>query len=218
MAYTLIIGNKNYSSWSMRAWLLMEFLGLAYDEVSVALYAPGSRSIVESHGGQTGLVPVLKDGDTAIWDTMAIVEHLFESHPELWPETKAHRARARSICGEVHSGMNALRNAMPVNTRGRNRQTNMTEDVRRDIARVEQIWAECLTLSGGPWLFGPFCAADILFAPIATRFQTYAVELGAPAAAYRDRILAHPLVSRWLALGEMEPGMIALFEDPHPPL
>ena len=214
MSYTLIIGNKNYSSWSTRVWLLLEFLEIPYQEISIKLYSENSRSEVEALGGETGLVPVLKDGDLAIWDTLAIIEYLYEDYPSIWPSSKQQRARARSICGEVHSAMSFLRDAMPVNTRGRFQLTDLSEGVKADIQRVAKIWEDCLSDSNGPLLFGEFTAADIIFAPIATRFQTYGVELSGVAKAYQERILAHPLVVKWLALGAEEPDVIELFEQP----
>jgi len=119
--YTLILGQKNYSSWSMRAWLLLKLLQVPFEEVTVPLYRPQSRHDVRALGGETGLVPVLKDGDLAVWDTLAIFEHLHETYPAVWPANKRDRMLARSVCGEVHSGFNALRAAMPVNTRARGR-------------------------------------------------------------------------------------------------
>lgn len=214
MAYELILGNKNYSSWSMRAWLLLEFLQVPYRETTIKLYIDGSRSKVRALGGETGLVPVLKDGDLAIWDSLAIIEYLYERHPQVWPRSREQRARARSICGEVHSAMGALRDAMPVNTRGRFRLAALPDAVRADIERVADIWENNLAHFSGPWLFGDFTAADIVFAPIATRFQTYGIELSGNARAYKDRILTHPLVQRWLEEGRREPDTIELFEAP----
>ena len=140
MAYTLIIGEKNYSSWSLRAWLLMRHLGLPFEEVTVNLYVPNSRSVVRRMGGETGIVPVLKDGDFAIWDTLAIFETLHERHGGVWPRDARHRIRARSWAGEIHSGFNALRSAMPVNTRARGVAAERTPEVEEDIARAVKIW------------------------------------------------------------------------------
>jgi glutathione S-transferase len=150
--------------------------------------------------------------DLAIWDTLVITEYLYESFPKVWPESKTLRARARSFCGEVHSAMAHLREAMPVNTRGRNRSTTITPGVQEDIQRVFEIWEECSDNFPGPWLLGDFCAADIMFAPIATRFQTYGVNLSGTAKVYHDQILSQPLVSEWLALGEQEEIIIEQFE------
>lgn len=213
MSYTLIIGNKNYSSWSMRAWLLLEFLGVSYEEISIDLYTISANDEVRKLGGETGLVPVLKVGTLTIWETSAIIEYLYESFAQVWPADKQLRARARSICGEVYSGMSALRNAMPVNTRARFNLTGISSAANADINRVVRIWEDSLALSGGPWLFGEFSAADIVFAPIATRFQTYGVKLTGDANAYQTRILSHPLMVKWLAMGRAEPQVIPLFEE-----
>jgi len=207
--YTLIIGPKNYSSWSMRAWLLLKVLGLPFAEQTVPLYQPGSRDHVRGLGGETGLVPVLLEGDAAIWDTLAIFEHLYEAHPAVWPAHRYARAHARSLSGEVHAGFSALRSAMPVNTRARNRIARRSEAVEADIQRVVEIWT---SLGGSSWLFGDFCAADIMFAPIATRFQTYGVELEGLAGDYMDRLLRHSLTMEWLELGRLESSVIPLFE------
>ncbi len=211
---TLVIGNKNYSSWSMRAWMLMRFTGEPFEEVLVPLYREGSRERVIALGGETGLVPVLIDGGTPIWDTLAITETLHERHPTIWPADPARRARARSYAGEVHSSLNPLREAMPCNTRGRNRQAAITDAVRADIARVEAIWATAGRYSEGPWLFEAFCAADILFAPVAARFQTYGVTPAPAAMPYYQALLDHPLVREWFAMGEVETDVIEMFELP----
>ena len=214
--YTLIIGEKSYSSWSLRAWLLLKHLGLPFELVEVNLYRPDSRSVVRQLGGETGLVPVLKDGALVIWDTLAIFEHLEEHHGGVWPKEDAARARARSYAGEVHSSLNALRNAMPVNTRGRRRMAERTPDVEADIARVVEIWSR-VGASGGPWLFGSFSGADIMFAPVATRFRTYGVTLPASADAYYRQLLDHPLMVEWTALGAAEAGTIPSLEIPEGP-
>ena len=210
MSYTLVIGQKNYSSWSMRAWVLLKALRVPFDEVTIPLYRQPSRAAVRALGGQTGLVPVLRDGDIAIWDTLAIFEHLYETYPAVWPVDRLDRARARSISGEVHSGFHALRAVMPVNTRARGRKVPMTDGVTEDIERVVSIWEEYGRKS--PWLFGEFSAADIMFAPIATRFLTYGVNVGDVAKAYMDRVLEHPLVAEWLRLGKEETDVIPQME------
>jgi glutathione S-transferase len=214
MSFTLILGNKNYSSWSMRAWLLLRFVEAPFTEQLINLYTTRSRSEVRELGGQTGLVPVLRDGETTIWDTLAIVEYLYELYPQVWPKDRALRARARSICAEVHSSLNFMREAMPVNTRGRNRVANLTADVVRDVERVREIWDQCMTEHGGRWLLGEFCAADIFFAPIATRFQTYGVRVTGPGRAFYEIILEHPLVVDWLEAGINETAAIEPFELP----
>jgi glutathione S-transferase len=209
MRYTLILGQKNYSSWSMRAWLLLKMLNVPFEEITVPLYTTQSRETVRALGGQTGLVPVLKFADTAIWDTLAIFEHFQETHA-VWPENMQDRALARSVSGEIHSSFTALREAMPVNTRARGRAVKITDAVRADIGRVEEIWAA--RKGGTPWLFDSFSGADIMFAPVATRFQTYGVELNEIANSYKERLLAHPLVSEWLRLGREEKDTIPCLE------
>ena len=206
----LVIGNRNYSSWSMRAWMLLRLAGLAFTETSIDLYRPGSREQVIALGGETGLVPLLVADGHPIWDTLAIAETLHEVSPEIWPADAVDRARARSYAGEVHSGLNALRSAMPFNARARDRIAQRTDAVDAEIARVAEIWSR--RQSG--WLFGDFCGADIMFAPVAARFRTYGVKLDAAAGDYCQRLLGHPLAAEWFALGEAEPMVIERFELP----
>jgi glutathione S-transferase len=198
----------------MRAWLLMRLAGVAFDETVVSLYETGSRAAVQNLGGETGLVPVLIADENPVWDTLAITETLHEAKPHIWPSDPARRSRARSYAGEVHSSLNALRDAMPVNTRGRNRQPVIDDAVRADIARVCTIWATAGRYAEGPWLFGRFCAADIMFAPVAARFQTYAIQPAPEASRYYQALLSHPWVAEWFALGEAEAGTIPMFELP----
>jgi glutathione S-transferase len=204
----LVLGQKNYSSWSMRAWLLLRHLGIPFDEVTVPLYGEGSRDDVRAQGGETGLVPVLVHDGLAIWDTLAIFETLHERHGGVWPSDPASRARARSYVGEIHSAFGAFRAAMPVNTRARGRRVAVSAETQADIDRAETIWRR----ADGPWLFGEFGGADIMFSPIATRFQTYGVRLAGRAEAYRRRLLGHPLVKEWLELGAAETNVIPLLE------
>lgn len=207
---TLVIGDKNYSSWSMRAWMMLKFAELPFQEISVALYRPGARERVQELGGETGLVPVLLIGQKAIWDTLAIIEYLYEHCDRVWPADQLARARARSYAGEVHSGLNAVRAAMPCNTRARNRLANRSPEVEAEIARVAQIWGR----ADGRWLFDEFCAADIIFAPVAARFRSYGVTLSGEAESYCQRLLDHPLAAEWFALGEQESSIIEQFELP----
>ncbi|EIZ79295.1 glutathione S-transferase [Novosphingobium sp. Rr 2-17] len=214
MGCTLIIGNKNYSSWSMRAWLLLRLAKMPFEEIVIPLYRENSQDAVRNLGGETGLVPVLLADGHPIWDTLAITETLFEQYSQIWPADPTRRARARSYAGEVHSSLNPLRNAMPVNTRGRNRRAQMDAAVRADIGRVCKIWATAGRHPEGPWLFGEFCAADIMFAPVAARFQTYVVTVTPDALPYYQMLLDHPLVAEWLALGAAETDTIPMFELP----
>ncbi|MGE4061961.1 MAG: glutathione S-transferase family protein [Rhodospirillaceae bacterium] len=214
MAYELVIGNKNYSSWSLRAWLLLRFVGVPFIEHRINLYQPGAREKVQGFGGETGLVPVLVDDGFPIWDTLAITEHLYDSYPQIWPAEKHDRARARSHSGEVHSSLNALRAAMPINARGRRRLAARTPDVLADIERVKAIWTKSGARASSPWLFDYFCAADVMFAPVALRFQTYDVSMDGKAGAYLEALLAHPLMREWCDLAEEEEDIIPQFELP----
>ena len=207
----LVIGNKNYSSWSMRAWMLLHLANMPFTETAIDIYRPGSREQFFALGGETGLVPVLVANGHPIWDTLAITEYLYELSPKIWPTNILDRARARSYAGEVHSGLNAIRAAMPCNTRARDCIALRTDEVDAEIARVAEIWSR----GQGSWLFGEFCAADIMFAPVAARFRTYGVRLNGATNDYFHRLLGHPLATEWFALGEVEPMVIEQFELPH---
>src|SRR5262245_21992236 len=195
----------------MRAWMLLRLAELSFSEVAIDLYRPESRDEVLALGGQTGLVPVLIADGHPIWDTLAITEYLYELSPRIWPPDTFDRARARSYAGEVHSGLNAIRAAMPCNTRARDRIAQRTAEVDAEIARVANIWNE----GRGRWLFGDFCAADIMFAPVAVRFRTFGIRLTGAANDYFQRLLGHPLATEWFALGELEPMVLEQFELPH---
>ncbi|MET0336872.1 MAG: glutathione S-transferase [Caulobacter sp.] len=211
MSLTFVLGNKNYSSWSMRVWLLLKSVGATFDEVMIPIYSPGARDAVRALGGETGMVPMLKDGDLAVWDTLAIFEYVAERFDGVWPTDAADRARARSYAAEVHAGFNDLRTAMPCNTRARDRQAVITPAVEADIRRVLEIW-ETAGRHGAPWLFGAFSAADMMFAPIATRFQTFGYALTGRPLAYQQALLNHPLMVEWLAAGVAEPQVIEASE------
>jgi len=193
----LVIGNKNYSSWSLRPWLAMKMLGLAFEEIHISLYGPGSKERILAHS-PAGRVPILKDGDTVVWDSLAIVEYLAERHPQLWPRERAERARARAISAEMHSGFAALREHMSMNVRKRYPGKGRTPEVEKDIARISAIWAE----ARGPFLFGEFTAADAMYAPVVLRFRTYGVE-GANRR-YREAVLALPAMREWIEAAERE--------------
>lgn len=199
---TLVLGPKNYSSWSMRAWLLLRWLGLPFREVTIPLYEERSRYWLQRYS-PAAKVPVLIEDGQRIWDTLAIVMHLADTHPHVWPACPLRRAYARSICAEMHAGFADMRTAMSYNARGRDRVVKMTPALAADIARVQAIWAEGRQSFGddGPWLLGEFGIADIMFAPPAVRFVTYGVTLDREAHGYVRRLLAHPLVLEWLELG-----------------
>jgi glutathione S-transferase len=199
--YTLVIGNKAYSSWSLRPWLLMKHAGIPFEEKKLSLYQEGAKQQLLSHSG-AGKVPVLHDGKETIWDSLAIAEYLAEKHPErkLWPADPAARAQARSVSAEMHSGFSNLRNQMPMNVRRRIPRTPSAE-VALDIARIQAIWTQCRLRfgAGGPFLFGAFSIADAMYAPVASRFHTYGVELADPARVYAGTLLALPAFLAWVA-------------------
>jgi glutathione S-transferase len=196
----LLIGNKNYSSWSMRPWVLAREAGIAFEEVQLKFDDDGRPRGIDRYG-VAGRVPVLLIDGEPVWDSLAICETLAELHPakQLWPVDPAARRVARSICAEMHSGFQALRGAMPMNIRSRHPGKGMTPESRRDIDRVLAIWTSCRERFGdaGPMLFGRFSIADAYYAPVVTRFQTYAVALPLPAQAYSDAVLALRAVREW---------------------
>ena len=198
----LVIGNKAYSSWSLRPWLLMKQAGIAFEEIRLSLYAEGAKQKLLEHSAASK-VPVLKDGDLTVWDSLAICEYLAERYPEkqLWPAQPAARARARSISAEMHSGFTNLRNQMPMNVRREIPGRARTPEVAADVARIETIWDECRSRHGtdGPFLFGAFCIADAMYAPVASRFRTYGVALAGAGAQYAAAIHALPAMREWIA-------------------
>jgi len=210
MSLTLIVGNKNYSSWSLRPWLAMKQAGLAFDEVRVLLNRPDTRAQILRYT-PSGRVPCLVDGALAVWDSMAICEYVNEQYADgsLWPRDVAQRARARSVAAEMHSGFAALRTHLSMDIRSRNPErgaiARARSDVSADVARIESIWTDCLAASGGPFLFGGFSIADAFFAPVVTRFRTYAIALPAGLAAYSDAVLALPPMQEWVAAARAEP-------------
>lgn len=207
MSLTLVIGNKNFSSWSLRAWLAIELTGAAYDEVLVSLYGPESRRRLLQHS-PTGKVPVLKCDDGVIWDSLAIAEYLAESYPEahLWPRGAAARAFARSVCAEMHSGFVPLRSNLPMNLRRNQPLAELPGDVADDIARICALWQECRQRFGqdGPYLFGHVSIADAFFAPVAARLRSYQVALPAEAEAYVNTLYQWPAFQRWYRAGLQE--------------
>ncbi|CDG85627.1 glutathione S-transferase family protein [Janthinobacterium agaricidamnosum] len=205
---TLIIGNKNYSSWSMRPWVALAAFGIPFQEVRLLLDQPDTASKIAEYSA-CGRVPVLLAGEMTIWDSLAICEYLAEQFPDkhMWPQDVAARATARSICAEMHSGFAGLRNAMSMNLRvslpGRGRNAAS----QADIGRISEIWEECLSRFGHhQFLFGDFSIADAYFAPVVMRFHTYGVSLAPALNAYCERVRAHPAVARWIeeALAETE--------------
>jgi len=217
MTLKLVIGNKNYSSWSMRPWLAMRASNVAFDEVLIPLYtddkADKERILAFTRSGK---VPALIDGDVTVWDSLSIIEYVAERFPEarLWPEDRALRAHARSISAEMHSGFLPLRNECGMNLHRPIRAVALSSDARANVARIEQIWAECRERYRrlGPFLFGKFSAADAMFAPVVHRFRTYAIEVAPEAQAYMDTMMAQPAFAEWTKAGLAETLLIARFE------
>lgn len=199
--YELYIGNKNYSSWSLRPWLLLRHCGIPFVERNVQLSGSGAQAAHRPYS-DNGLVPCLHDGDFRVWDSLAIAEYLAERHPGLWPDDPRARARARCVSAEMHSGFAKMRQALPMNIKLRLRGRAAEPEVQADIERIVEIWDEARSRfagDGGPWLFGRFSVADAMYAPVVWRFHTYAVPLPEIAARYRDAMLAHPEMRAWEA-------------------
>jgi glutathione S-transferase len=216
MALTLVIGNKNYSSWSMRPWLALRAASIAFEEIFIPLYtgdADKQRILDFTHAGK---VPVLIDGDVTVWDSLAIIEYAAERFPEarLWPEDRASRAHARSICAEMHSGFAALRNECGMNLRRPVGAINLSAAACADVARIQQIWTDCRARYGksGPFLFGAFGAADAMFAPVVHRFRTYAIGVSPEVRDYMDAIMSFPAFREWTSAGLAETLIIEKFE------
>ena len=226
MALQLVIGNKNYSSWSLRPWLLMAELGINFDEIKVRFdFSDGSpfRQTV-ARLSPAGRVPILVDDGFAVWDTLAIAEYLHEKFPALnvWPKATQNRARARSLCAEMHSGFGALRSHCPMNLEAKLVDVGKglykdKPDLRRDLARIEQMWSELLRTSGGPMLMGSFGAIDAYFAPVCTRIRTYGLPVSAAVGAYVDRLHALPSFQRWHTAALAEHDFI-VEDEPYRPL
>jgi glutathione S-transferase len=223
MALQLVIGNKNYSSWSMRPWVLMTGLGVPFTERQLRFdFTPGSafRQAV-AQVSPAGQVPVLLDDGLAVWDTLAIVERLHERFPQhgVWPADARQRARARSLCAEMHAGFGALRQHCPMNIEAHlpdvgQRLWAEQAGVRDNLARVQALWADALQHSGGPFLFGAFGAADAMYAPVVMRLHTYALPVDATSAAYMARVQSAPGVAAWVAQALAEQDFLD-FEEPY---
>lgn len=196
--YTLYIGDKNYSSWSLRPWLLLTVLGIEFEAKSVQVAGTGPNERHRPYS-DNGLVPCLHDDDLQIWETLAIIETLHEQHDGVWPQDRGARAHARSVSNEMHAGFNALRGAMPMNIKLKLRGRDADPHVATDIARIATIWETARAKYGahGPFLFGEFSAADAMFAPIVWRFETYNVSLSDNASQYQRTMLALPAMRAW---------------------
>jgi len=211
MALTLVVGNKNYSSWSMRPWLALKKSGAAFEEIVIPLDRPETRAEIFKHS-PSGFVPTLKDDELTIWESLAICEYLAEKFPDanLWPKDPSARAIARSVSNEMHSGFSALRTNMPMNVRGNLPGKGRVPGVQEDINRISAIWRDCRTRFGqsGPYLFGAFSIADAMYAPVASRFVTYQVDLDADAKAYVNTLWSDPAMAAWVEGARREPWVI----------
>jgi len=203
----LVIGNKNYSSWSLRPWLALKQAGLPFEETRLDIYRPNARAEILKHS-PTGKVPCLFDGDLQVWDSLAICEYLAETNPSLWPDDGAARARARSISAEMHSGFSALRSSMSMDICAAKPGQGRTPESEADIARIVDIWQGCRArpAAAGAFLFGAFSIADAMFAPVVWRFQTHAVALPPAARSYADAMLGLPAMKEWAAAARAEIG------------
>jgi glutathione S-transferase len=217
MTLKLVIGNKNYSSWSMRPWLALRAANIPFEEILIPLYTddPADKDRILSFT-RSGKVPCLIDGDVTVWDSLSIIEYVAERFPEarLWPEDRAVRAHARSISAEMHSGFLPLRNECGMNLHRPIRSIALSADARANVARIDQIWSECRARCGesGPFLFGAFGAADAMFGPVVHRFRTYAIDVSPGAKAYMEAMMALPAFAEWTRAGLAETIVIEKFE------
>ena len=209
MTATLSISSKNYSSWSLRGWLLCRMAGLDFAERPVDLGDPGARQELLLLSPSV-LVPRLSHEGVEVWDTLAIAEYLNEIAPQrqLYPEGRAARAHCRAVAGEMHSGFYNLRSALPMNLKARHESFKIFSGARPDVERIKAIWTECLDASGGPFLFGAPTVADAMYAPVCTRFRTYSVALEPRLAAYCETVFAWPLMQEWTDAALAEPDEI----------
>jgi glutathione S-transferase len=209
MPLQLIIGNKNYSSWSMRPWLAMKVVGIPFEETLISLDAPDFKAQVRACSG-AGKVPVLIDGDTRVWESLAILEYLAEKFPHLWPKQDRARSHARAVAAEMHAGFQPLRRHLPMNIRRPVKQRLLDQGAAADAARIDAIWNECRAQfgGGGAFLYGAFCGADAMYAPVVWRFHTYAVEVSVTARAYMDAVIALPASREWREAARGEPWVL----------
>ena len=217
----LIIGNKNYSSWSLRGWLAVKQSGLPFEEIMVPLFGEDwdeRKRAMEDIAPSSGRVPVLWDGGAVVWDSLAIIDYLADKvgRDRFWPKADDARAMARSMVAEMHSGFTALRTSCPMNVRRRFDDFTLDEPARRDVVRILTLWAEARARfgRGGPFLFGTFCAADIFFAPVVSRFMTYGVPVPGFAMTYMQAVWEHEWLQAWVEAAEAEEWTIAQYEPP----
>ncbi len=215
--FTIVIGNKNYSSWSLRGWLAVKHAGIDFEEIKIDLYTPESKAELLKHS-PTGMVPLLKHGDIRVWDSLAIIDYCARLAPKKfwWPEDNAAFAHARSIASEMHAGFFALRNHAPMNLSARFSGLELSTGVEADVRRVETLWTETREAFGqsGDFLFGDFSAADMLYAPVVHRFNSYGVQVNDTCKAYMDAVLDHSHMQEWAAAAATETAIIVAGEIP----
>lgn len=211
MALTLVIGNKNYSSWSLRPWIAMKVAHIPFEEVLIPLYEPGSAEKIAKYS-PAGKVPVLLDGETVIWESLAILEYLAETYPDagLWPADRGARAHARVVANEMHAGFAPLRRACPMNMWLPPKKRDWSQEVLDNVKRIDALWSDCRARfgQGGPFLFGRFGAADAMYAPMVARFFNYAHEVSPASRAYMDAVMALPAWKEWRATALQEPWVM----------
>jgi glutathione S-transferase len=211
----IVVGNKKYSSWSLRPWLVLKQAGVPFEETVVALDMPDTDANIRKFS-PSGRVPALIDGDVTVWDSLAICEYLHEKFPEkkLWPQDRAARARARSICAEMHSGFANLRNDCAMKIVQQYPYKPLRPETQKDVDRIVALWSDCLKQGGGPFLFGKEpCIADAFFAPVVSRFRTYSIPVSGAAKAYCDTVWAWPALQAWVADAQRETVRAKLHED-----
>jgi glutathione S-transferase len=217
--FTLVIGNKNYSSWSLRGWLMARIAGIEFEEIVVPLDLPETQPTIRKHS-PSGRVPVLLHRGLAVWESLAIAEYLNELKPEagLWPSALAARTHARAISSEMHAGFADLRNNMPMNIRASYPGKGLTPAVRADITRITSMWRDCRKRFVGAapkddgFLFGTFSAADAMYAPVVTRLRSYGVTVDSDSDAYCKAVLGHSAMKEWIDAAKNEPWLIAAYE------
>ena len=210
---TLVIGNKNYSPWSLRPWLLMKHVNLEFQELLIPLDTPETREQIDRYA-PSGRVPVLRHGTLCVWDSLAICEYVAELSGSGWPRAREVRAVARAVCAEMHSGFSTLRSLWPMNARARNRRTAVTAALEADVERIDELWNDCRGRfgGGGPWLFGDYSIADAMYAPVVLRFNTYAARISQTARWYMATVLEDAPLQQWLQAAKQEPWTIAVEE------
>jgi len=217
LGLTLIIANRAYSSWSFRPWILMRHFGMTFDEIVIPLAQEATRAEILKISA-SGKIPALRDGGVTVWDSLAIIEYVAEAVPTvpLWPSDRPARAQARSLAAEMHSGFAALRGHLPMNMRRKIKQRALTPEATADVLRLEEAFQHARATFGqaGPFLFGEFCAADAMFAPVINRLHVYDVAVAPATRAYMDAVAALPAFREWQALAEAEPWFIDKYEVP----